>query len=211
MTPATTERSFPGLRLKRLGACLVAVLGSILLLVPMAPAANFVSTSDPAILTGEGIGGNWNFETGLGSSKCRASSSATLSEASNTLTINRIHLDRCASTGRFGSKSITMDMEGCYTLVQVTDRSGNTYTGESNLICRGGHSILGYDDEKFCAIRIPPQAGKVTLKYTDDPAGGYELQVSTASVTYDVVYDAPYCPLERGRYRTGSQGRGVGG
>lgn len=200
-----------GLPLKRLGACLVTVLASSLLLVPMASGAIFVSTSDPAIFTGEGIGGNWNFETGLGSSECRASSSATLSEASNTLTINRIHLGQCTSSGRFGSKAITMDMEGCYTLVQVTDRSENTFTGKSHLICRGGHTILGYDEEKFCAIRIPPQTGKVTLKYADNPVGGYELQVSTSSVVYDVVYDAPYCPLQRGRYRTGSEGRGVGG
>jgi hypothetical protein len=175
----------------------------------MASAARFASTSDSAIFTGEGIGGNWNFNTGLGSSECRASSSATLSEASNTLTINRIHLDRCTSKGRFGPKPITMKMEGCYTLVQIEDRTGTTYTGESNLICPGGTSILGYDDERFCAIRIPPQAGKVSLKYTDGSASGYELQVSTSSVTYDVVYDAPFCPLERGRYRTGSQGRGV--
>lgn len=200
-----------GLPFERLGACLAAVLASSLLLASAASAANFASTSDPALFTGEGIGGNWNFNTGLGSSECHASSSATLSEASNTLTINRIHLSRCTSSGRFGSKPITMEMEGCYTLVQVTDRSENTFTGESNLICPGGASILGYDEERFCAIRIPPQTGRVSLKYVDDPAEGYELQVSTSSVVYDVVYDAPYCPLQRGRYRTGSEGRGVGG
>lgn len=194
-----------------LGACLAAVLAATLLLAAVAPAANFASTSDPALFTGEGIGGNWNFETGLGSSQCHASSSATLSEASNTLTINRIRLGRCVSSGRFGSKNITMKMEGCYTLVRITDRSKRTYGGRSHLICPGGGSIYGHDEEHFCAIRIRPQAGRVTLEYAKDAAGGYELQVSTSSVTYDVVYDAPYCPLERGRFRTGSQGRGVGG
>lgn len=207
----STERSSTALGLGRIGVCLAVVLASTLMLSSTAAAANFASSSDPAIFTGEGIGGDWNFDTGLGSSKCQASSSATLSESSNTLTINRIHLGRCTTSGRFGAKAITMKMEGCYTLVRITDRSRHTYTGRAKLICPGGTSILGYDDEKFCQIRIPPQTGWVRLMYSNDAAAGYEMEVSASSVTYDVVYDAPYCPLHRGRFQTDSEGRGAGG
>ncbi|HET8814402.1 MAG TPA: hypothetical protein VFM51_05535 [Solirubrobacterales bacterium] len=196
MVARATESNPTGLKLEHLGVCVAVLVASGFLLTSIASAANFASSSDPATFTGEGVEGTWEFNSEAGSSECDASSSATLSEASNTLTINRINLSGCTTAGSFGSKATTMKMEGCYTLIQIRQGSKRTYRGEADLVCPAGASIRGYDNERTCVISIPAQTGIVTLEYTKSATGGYETQVTTSNITYDLIQDTPFCPLE---------------
>jgi hypothetical protein len=190
-----------------LGACLAVALASVQLLVAAAPAATFLSARESAF-TGEGVEASWKFDPGIGAMECRASSSATLSEASSTLTINEIHLRGCGISGGFGVKAVTVEMEGCYTLIRIAggrdgadvgDGPRGRLSGRARLLCPRGTFIRGYDDERFCEIAIRPQAGRAKLRYADDTAYGFDVsQVRTAGIGYDVIFDAPLCPLRAG-------------
>jgi hypothetical protein len=194
------------LKLKQLGVCLAAVLALSLLASSMASAAKFTSSSYAANFVGEGLKGNWKFNTEVGSSECKASSSATLSEASSTLTMTSLNLSECiTNTNGFGSRATTTNMEGCDTLMHIASGSGDTYTGTADIVCPAGASILGYDNEKFCEVRIPAQTGNVTLKYTNNTAEGYvETAVTTSNITYNVVKDSSFCPYSGTGVKTGA-------
>src|SRR5215218_6437420 len=122
-----------GLEIKRLGVCLAAAVALSLAVTGIASAAQFTSSSYPTTFSGEGVKGSWRFNTEVGYSECKASSTGVLSAASSTLTLSSPALNECISVTGNGTKATTTNMEGCQTLLHITEGSGDTYTGKADL------------------------------------------------------------------------------
>jgi hypothetical protein len=195
-----------GPKLRQLGLSVVAVLLLSLAVTPFASAAKFIASSYPANFSGVGEKGTWKFTTEAGSSECKSSSSAVLSEASSTLTLTSPSVSECVTnTNGFGSRPSTSVMEGCDSLIHITEGAGDSYTGTADLACPAGASILGYDNEKFCEVRIPAQAASVKLKFTNNTEKGWvESEITTSNITYNVIKDTSFCPYAGTGTKTGA-------
>lgn len=192
------------LKLTHLGACLAAALAFSLVVTSFASAANFIASSYPANFSGVGERGTWKFTTEAGSSECRVSSSAVLSEASSTLTVAEASPSECVTKGSGFEKPSTSIPEGCDSLIHITEGSKDSFTGTADLVCPEGASILGYDNEKICEIRIPAQTATVKLSFTNNTEKGWvESQVTTSNITYNVIKDSAFCPYNKTGIHTG--------
>lgn len=183
-----------GHKLKKLGVSLVAVLALSLVVTSIAAAAQFTASSYPLFYEGESNPeeyGTVTVEDGL-SVKCSSgTASATLSEASSTLSLS----GKAAGCTAFGFVSATVSENGCTTLVHVKEGSGDTYTGSADLVCPAGKSVVTVAGT--CEMQVPPQNGSVTLEFTNNtgPEGTIGVNVKTAKFKYIKTKDGFACPF----------------
>jgi hypothetical protein len=184
-------------KLKRLGVGLVAVLALSLAITSIAAAAKFTAASYPAFFEGEAERGAGYVTTEAGKGECGGSSSATLNEASSTLTISNFTPTECQAFGF----SATVSTNECSFLVHIGSGSGDTYTGSGDLLCPTGKAIV--TNAGACVTEVFPQSGGVTIEYTNNTAEGkVEAEVTFSSINYNVK-DGFLCPFNGSGERTG--------
>jgi len=182
-------------KLKKLAVGLVAVVALSLVASSAAPAAQFTAAKYPTTFEPTGNEGTGVFETEAGASKCKKiATSATLSEASSTATVNAT-FSECSSFGF----ATTVIMNGCYYVMHVSSGSGDNYKGSGDLVCPAGKEVFGkmiLSGSTICEIHIPPQVGAVQIEFIDQTVEKrVEGKVTSSEVHYTVTVDTFPCPF----------------
>jgi hypothetical protein len=180
-------------RLRQLGVGLVAVLALSLAITSSAVAAQFTTTSYPTTSKQTGSSAYGHATTEAGNVECSsASASATLSEASSTLTIVEGTSSGCKA---FGGLSATISSNGCSSLVHVKEETAaDTYKAAVDLLCPAGKTITTVTST--CETQVAPQNGNATVKLTNDTEKGtVKVDLIGASVNYTVTKDGIGCPF----------------
>jgi hypothetical protein len=193
-----------GHKLKQLGAGLVAVLALSLFITSIAAAAQFTSSSYPAVYEGVGNPEEYGYVTvEAGTVQCKSgTASATISEASSTLSVK----GTAGECRAFGFLTATVTENGCTTLVHVKEGSGDTYTGTADLVCPEGKSVVTVASN--CEMQVPSQANSVTLEFTNNTGaeGTVSVKVKSSQFKYIVTKDGFGCPFNGTGERTNGTG-----
>jgi len=185
--------------LRRLGAVLVAVVALSHVASSTAPAAQFTTEKYPTTFEPTGNEGTGAFTTEAGTSRCKKiTTSATLSGASSTVTVNAAFAE-CSAT-LFGTATKTaVAMNGCYYTLHVTEGSGDKYKGSGDLVCPTEKEVFGtafISGVPVCEIHIPEQAGAVQVELTDNTTNKtVEGKLTSSKVHYTVTLDSGACPF----------------
>jgi len=158
--------------LGKMGAVLVSLVALSLAASSTAPAAQFTAAKYPTTFSGTGSESNGAVKTKAGTAKCKKlSASATMSEASSTITVT----GSASECTMFGFATAHVLMNGCYSLLHVTEGSGDKYKGTGDLVCPAGKEIIATPTSfgaSVCSLRVFPQTGGVQIEFINDTVNG---------------------------------------
>ena len=178
-------------KLKQIGAGVVATLALSLAITSMAAAANFTASSYPVTYKAS-VGSAYGYvTTEAGRLECSSvKASATLSEASSTLTIVEGVPSGCI--GPFET-SVTVTPNGCTSLVHVVEKTAaDTFSATVDLLCPAGKAIVFVGGG--CETKVFPQIGSATVKLTNDTEkGSVKVDLLSSNIKYTVTKDEAFC------------------
>jgi hypothetical protein len=177
-------------KLKTIGPAILAIFAMSAFLAPAAQ-AQFTASSYPTTAVANSAIGNDDFKTEAGSVECAADFVGTLTEASNTLTLEPTYTN-CKA---FGFTEASMNMNGC---AYVFHR-WSLLISHVTIECSGGKILIKAGN---CEVQIGEQGPLSSISLSNN---GNHIQVAfnLANIAYAVTKDGFLCPFGGTGNKTG--------
>lgn len=178
--------------LRALGVLLAAAMALLAVASVAVASSEFEAEELPATVSGTYTG--WGLVTEGGEVTCSVSLSATLSEASSTLTLT----PSFSSCKAFGFAEATVKPEGCKLVLHGGSETAEaeTYAATTDVSCEAGKSIK--ITASTCAIEVGAQTNRSGAQLNDETQTAPEhtvLEGTITKVAYTVTTDGFLCPF----------------
>jgi hypothetical protein len=176
------------LRLKALGLALMAVIAIGAVSATAAQAGEFTAEKYPATITGTPLAKH-QFHFIAGTVTCNSTMfHGNLAAASNTLTL-KAEYSECSTPGG----AVNVFMNSCdYVLHAGETLEEGTVDGSLDIKCAEGDEIEFKEPGSGCIVKLPPQIGTTTLKYTNHKVGkDFDLDVDIETLLYKQTEECP--------------------